>query len=148
MTLHGLNNLRYVACASTISLSPKTVDFQSLQAYFASRDQILKELPFSVTANKNCSSAYGLNAMFLPSGSTSLWGSDTLLDNNNKSVGIRLLKQEDRSIIDIGKEFVLVPNSQNQLVVIRNFLAQVRWMTGTPTPGPFNATAAIEVYYK
>ena len=148
MTLHGLNNLRYVACASTISLSPKTVDFQSLQAYFASRDQILKELPFSVTANKNCSSAYGLNAMFLPSGSTSLWGSDTLLDNNNKSVGIRLLKQEDRSIIDIGKEFVLVPNSQNQLVVIRNFLAQVRWMTGTPTPGPFNATATIEVYYK
>ncbi|WP_162959914.1 fimbrial protein, partial [Pseudomonas aeruginosa] len=76
----------------------------------------------------NCSSAYGLNAMFLPSGNTSLWGSDTLLDNNNKSVGIRLLKQEDRSIIDIGKEFVLVPNSQNQLVVIRNFLAQVRWM--------------------
>ena len=35
------NNLRF-ACASTINLSPKTVDFQSLQAYFASRDQILK----------------------------------------------------------------------------------------------------------
>ncbi|MGN5861890.1 fimbrial protein, partial [Pseudomonas aeruginosa] len=68
----------------------------SLQAYFASRDQILKELQFSVTAKKNCSSAYGLNAMFLPYGSTSLLGSDTLWDNNNKSVGIRLLKQEDR----------------------------------------------------
>ncbi|MGC3480304.1 fimbrial protein, partial [Pseudomonas aeruginosa] len=79
-TLHRMNNLRNLACASTISLYPKNVDFQSQQAYFASPDQILKQLPFSVTDNKNCCSAYGLNEMFLPSGNTSVWGSESLLD--------------------------------------------------------------------
>ena len=85
--------------------------------------------------------------MFMPASNTTLSGTDTLLAKDNPSVGIRLLHQEDRSVIDIGKEFELVPYSKDQQVV-RNFLAQLRWMTGKPTPGQFNAGATIEVYYK
>ncbi|WP_204277041.1 fimbrial protein [Escherichia coli] len=33
-------------------------------------------------------------------------------------------------------------------VVVKNFLAQLKWMTDMPTPGRFNATAAIDIYYK
>ncbi|HEK2702868.1 TPA: fimbrial protein [Pseudomonas aeruginosa] len=147
MYLYGLNKLRYVACASTLGISPKTVDFQTIQSYFATRDQTIKELPFRLTASKNCNSAYALGAMFMPASNTTLSGTDTLLAKDNPSVGIRLLRQEDRSVIDIGKEFELVPYSKDQQVV-RNFLAQLRWMTGKPTPGQFNAGATIEVYYK
>lgn len=147
MYLYGLNKLRYVACASTLGISPKTVDFQTIQSYFAAQDQTIKELPFRLTASKNCNSAYALGAMFMPASNTTLSGTDTLLAKDNPSVGIRLLRQEDRSVIDIGKEFELVPYSKDQQVV-RNFLAQLRWMTGKPTPGQFNAGATIEIYYK
>ncbi|WP_198454049.1 hypothetical protein, partial [Listeria monocytogenes] len=62
----GMNNLRYVACTSTLSISPKTLNFQILQSQFAAQNLVIKELPFSITANKSCNSAYGLNAMFIP----------------------------------------------------------------------------------
>lgn len=143
----GMNNLRYVACTSTLSISPKTLNFQILQSQFAAQNLVIKELPFSITANKSCNSAYGLNAMFIPASNTTLSSTDTLLAKDNPTVGIRLLN-EDRSVISIGKEFEFIPYTPTQTTVTKNFLAQLRWMTSRPILGPFNATAAIEVYYK
>ena len=143
----GMNNLRYVACTSTLSISPKTLNFQILQSQFAAQNLVIKELPFSITANKSCNSAYGLNAMFIPASNTTLSSTDTLLAKDNPTVGIRLLN-EDRSVISIGKEFEFIPYAPTQTTVTKNFLAQLRWMTSRPILGPFNATAAIEVYYK
>ncbi len=147
MNALGMNNLRYVACTSTLSISPKTLNFQILQSQFAAQNLVIKELPFSITANKSCNSAYGLNAMFIPASNTTLSSTDTLLAKDNPTVGIRLLN-EDRSVISIGKEFEFIPYTPTQTTVTKNFLAQLRWMTSRPILGPFNATAAIEVYYK
>ncbi len=72
---------------------------------------------------------------------------DTLVPGDNKSVGITVLRQEDRSIVPFNKEFQLVEHSKDQ-VVVKNFLAQLKWMTNAPTLGRFNATAAIDIYYK
>lgn len=58
-----------------------------------------------------------------------------------------MLRQEDRSIVPFNEEFQLVEHSKDQ-VVVKNFLAQLKWMTDMPTPGRFNATAAIDIYYK
>ncbi|BAQ37268.1 hypothetical protein CSB92_2855 [Pseudomonas aeruginosa] len=33
-------------------------------------------------------------------------------------------------------------------VVVKNFLAQLKCMTNAPTLGRFNATTAIDIYYK
>ncbi len=125
----------------------KTLNFQILQSQFAAQNLVIKELPFSITANKSCNSAYGLNAMFIPASNTTLSSTDTLLAKDNPTVGIRLLN-EDRSVISIGKEFEFIPYTPTQTTVTKNFLAQLRWMTSRPILGPFNATAAIEVYYK
>ncbi|EPV2321892.1 fimbrial protein [Pseudomonas aeruginosa] len=146
MVLNGLNQLRYVACSSTLSISPKTLDFGLLQALQAATNQTIKEKPFQITASKNCNSAYGLGTLLRPVNSSSTVG-DTLVPGDNKSVGITVLRQEDRSIVPFNKEFQLVEHSKDQ-VVVKNFLAQLKWMTNAPTLGRFNATAAIDIYYK
>ncbi|KQK62397.1 fimbrial protein [Pseudomonas aeruginosa] len=146
MVLNGLNQLRYVACSSTLSISPKTLDFGLLQALQAATNQTIKEKPLQITASKNCNSAYGLGALLRPVNSSSTVG-DTLVPGDNKSVGITVLRQEDRSIVPFNKEFQLVEHSKDQ-VVVKNFLAQLKWMTNAPTLGRFNATAAIDIYYK
>ncbi|WP_241356423.1 fimbrial protein [Pseudomonas aeruginosa] len=146
MVLNGLNQLRYVACSSTLSISPKTLDFGLLQALQAATNQTIKEKPFQITASKNCNSAYGLGALLRPVNSSSTVG-DTLVPGDNKSVGITVLRQEDRSIVPFNKEFQLVEHSKDQ-VMVKNFLAQLKWMTNAPTLGRFNATAAIDIYYK
>ncbi|EMM7969773.1 fimbrial protein [Pseudomonas aeruginosa] len=146
MVLNSLNQLRYVACSSTLSISPKTLDFGLLQALQAATNQTIKEKPFQITASKNCNSAYGLGALLRPVNSSSTVG-DTLVPGDNKSVGITVLRQEDRSIVPFNKEFQLVEHSKDQ-VVVKNFLAQLKWMTNAPTLGRFNATAAIDIYYK
>lgn len=110
MVLNGLNQLRYIACSSTLSISPETLDFGLLQAYQATANQTIKEKPFQITASKNCNSAYGLGALLRPVNSSSTVG-DTLVPGDNKSVGITVLRQEDRSIVPFQRR---VPTSGTQ----------------------------------
>ncbi|WIE50975.1 fimbrial protein [Pseudomonas sp. GM17] len=146
MSLGGLHYMRYIACSSTLSVSPKTVDFGSITAALAQTDKVIKEIPFSITAAKTCNSAYGLSAQLTPVAATATDGY-TLVPNNNSSVGISLLKQQGRSAIPFNKEFTLVENSRDQ-VVVSDFLAQLKWRTSKAILGKFNATATIDVFYK
>lgn len=146
MTLSGLNQLRYVACSSTLSISPKTVNFGSINTVGAQTNKVINEIPFSITALKSCNSVYGLNARLTPVEATTV-DDYTLVPNNNTSVGINLFKQSGRSAIPFNKEFTLVERSGDQ-VVVSNFLAQLKWRTNTPTLGKFGATATIDVFYK
>ncbi|MGU2290840.1 fimbrial protein [Pseudomonas aeruginosa] len=147
MNVTGLNNLRYVACSSALKISPKTINFGGVASLRASVGTTITERPFSITANKTCNSVYGLNAR-LSSVNASVRNADTLVPNDNPSVGIRLLDQQNsqRPLV-FDREFVLVERSSDQ-VVVKNFLAQLRWLTSTPKLGKFNAAATIDVYYK
>ncbi|AZD86706.1 hypothetical protein C4K14_3884 [Pseudomonas chlororaphis subsp. aureofaciens] len=146
MTLTGLNQLRYVACATTLSISPKTVNFGGITSTGAQTNKVIKEVPFSITAIKSCNSVYGLNAVLTPVAATAADGY-TLVPSNNTSVGISLLKQPSRSAIPFNKEFTLVAPTRDQTVV-NTFLAQLKWRTSKPKLGKFNATATIDVFYK
>ncbi|HFI2199964.1 TPA: fimbrial protein [Pseudomonas aeruginosa] len=147
MNVTGLDKLRYVACSSTLSISPKTVNFGAVASQAAEMGKTIVERPFSITANKTCNSVYGLNAR-LSAVNASVSNTDTLVPNDNPSVGIRLLDQQDsqRPLV-FDREFVLVAPSPDQ-VVVKNFLAQLRWLTSQPTLGKFNAAATVDVYYK
>ncbi|QTT85714.1 fimbrial protein [Pseudomonas chlororaphis] len=146
MVLVGLNNMRYVSCSSSLSISPKTVDFGSINSTGAQAEKVIKEVPFSITALKTCNSVYGLNAYLKPVAATVVDGY-TLVPNNNTSVGISLFKQPARTAIPFNKEFTLVERSSDQ-VVVNNFLAQLKWRTHQAILGKFNATATIDVFYK
>lgn len=145
LTIKGLNKLRYIACTSTLAISPKTIDFGTFTSNAAKNGKIIKEVPFSITANKNCNSVYGLNAIMSPVQAT--LDQETLIPNDNKSVAIDLLNAENSSPLAFNTEFVLVKPSADQ-VSVNNFIARLRWNTDQPTLGQFNAGATMNIYYK
>ncbi|MFG8562626.1 fimbrial protein [Pseudomonas paraeruginosa] len=146
MYVTGLNRLRYIACSSKLSVSPKTIDFKSIQSLHAEAGKVIKDVPFQIIATKDCNSAYGLGAVLTPIGATLSGNDTTLVPNDNPSVGITLFN-ENRSVVPFRKEFLLVEHSTAQSVV-KNFFAQLKWMTSQPTLGKFSAAAAIDIYYK
>lgn len=146
MTLRGLNQLRYVACASTLGIQPDTVRFGSISSLQAGRNKVIKELPFSITAKKDCDNAYALGAVMTPTNGT-VQDNHVLVPKDNQSVGITLLSAEDGAVVPFNKEFSLVPHSRDK-VVERKFNAQLKWLTDKPVLGPFNTGAEINVYYK
>ncbi|WP_226800420.1 fimbrial protein [Burkholderia sp. Z1] len=146
MNVTGLNKMRYVACSSTLSVSPSTINFHNVAAESAQSGKTITEVPFSVTAKKTCDSVYGLGAKLTPLNAT-VQNSDTLVPKDNASVSIRLLWEKNRSSVPFNTEFVLVPNGKDR-VVVNDFLAQLKWNTSKPVMGAFNAGAAVEIYYK
>lgn len=150
--VHNLHNLRYIACSSTIALSQSTINFGSLSNVNAQRDQIARQKPFSITANKNCDSAYGLAALLKPLTDAKLDAQreHVLVPEDNKSVGITLHDMDNNErVVPFNQEFELVPHSQDRTVT-RHFAARAVWLTdkANTTLGKFNAGATIDIYYK
>lgn len=152
MTLKNLDQLRYIACSSTIALSNPTVNFGGINKAYAQKDQVAGEKPFSITAHKNCDSAYGLGALLKPIAGTTLDASDKhmLVPTDNKSIGITLHDPDNNmSVIPINEEFELIKHSADRTVV-RKFLARATWLKEPAQVqlGKFNAGATIDIYYK
>jgi len=145
MYVNGLNQLRYVACSAGLTVSPQTVNFGYIASFNASAGKDIAEKPFSLIVSKTCNSVYGLGGMLTPINATVRDGA--LVPNDNASVGITLLRKEDRSVLPFNEEFVLVAPTGDQ-VVIKDFLARLKWMSRQPIVGPFNAAAAVDIYYK
>ncbi|WP_431823643.1 fimbrial protein [Burkholderia sp. F1] len=143
----GLDQLRYVACASTLSISPGTINFGKVAVDAAQPGKTITEVPFFVTARKSCDSVYGLGARLTPLKATVSADDNALVPTDNASVRIYLMWQNDRTSIPFNKEFVLVPSSRDR-VVVNNFLAQLKWNSGKIVMGKFNAGAAVDIYYK
>ncbi|WP_141453812.1 fimbrial protein [Pseudoxanthomonas sp. z9] len=152
MTLKNLDQLRYIACSSTIALSNPTVNFGGINKAYAQKDQVAAEKPFSITASKNCDSAYGLGALLKPIAGTTLDASHKhmLVPTDNKSIGITLHDPDNSmSVIPINEEFELVKHSTDR-TVMRKFLARATWLKEPAQVqlGKFNAGATIDIYYK
>lgn len=150
--LHNLQNLRYIACSSTIALSHATINFGGLSNVNAQRDQIAGQKPFSITASKNCDSAYGLGALLKPLTDATLDAQreHVLVPEDNKSIGITLHDMDNNErVVPFNQEFELVPHSQDRTVT-RHFAARAVWLTDKANTklGKFNAGATIDIYYK
>lgn len=146
MNVTGLNQLRYVACDSKLSVSPKVVNFGAINNISAAPGKTIEEVPFSISASKTCNSVYGLNAMLGPINAVTPDGYE-LIPKDNQSVGISLFREAGHEPIPFNTEFVLVKPSGDRVSVER-FVAALKWNTGTPTFGRFNAGATVDVFYK
>ncbi|WP_321901968.1 fimbrial protein [Burkholderia cenocepacia] len=146
MMIAGTNQFRYIACSSILDIEPRTVNFGNIPIATAQTGKVISEMPFSITAVKNCSSAYGLGGLLSPVGAT-VTTDNALVPNDNKSVSVTLLNAQDGSVLPFGKEFSLVPYGTDQ-VVVKNYLARLKWNTSQPTAGKFSAAATVDIYYK
>ncbi|NTX46461.1 fimbrial protein [Burkholderia cepacia] len=152
ITVKGLDKLRYIPCESKISISPSTIKFSGISTggSVPKPDQVIVRMPFTIAEVRTCASGsavYGVNAYLSPVNATLADSDTTLVPSDNPSVGINLLRADDLAPITFRKELVLTPPTSQQSNLHR-FLASLKWRTGTPKLGKFNAGAAVELYYK
>lgn len=150
MTVWKMDNLRYINCNSTIALSSPTINFGGINKAHAQRDHVAGEKPFSITAHKDCDSAYGLGAFLKPINGSVNKAKEMLIPDDNHSIGITLHdKDNNQSLVPFNQEFELVKHSTDRTVA-RNFIARATWLTDSANAklGKFNAGATIDIYYK
>jgi type 1 fimbria pilin len=143
----GLRGLRYVGCASVVDVAPRSIDFGSISSFSAETNRVMRQVSFSITSTKSCDSVYGLTGRFLPLRATVSADKTILIPSNNSSVGIRLLRKENSSAVPIGTDFELVPNTANR-VTVKDYIAELRWMSNKAKIGSFDAAVQLEVFYK
>ncbi|WJV25505.1 MULTISPECIES: fimbrial protein [Pseudomonas] len=143
----GMNAMRFVSCASTVEVSPRVIDFGPISSFGAQTNKVVKEESFSITSTKNCDSSYGLTGRFLPMKASIGADGTTLIPSNNNSLGIRLLKKENASAIPLARDFELVAKTANR-VSVKDYTAELRWLSNTAKLGDFEAAVQLEVYYK
>ncbi|EIM16796.1 putative fimbrial protein [Pseudomonas chlororaphis O6] len=144
MKVIGLDRIRFVGCLAHLNVSPETVSFGKLSSANARSGTVVSEKPFTVLITKSCNSVYGVSAILKPVGGSVQ--NDTLIPPQNASVGIRLLRQ-DRTVLPFNEDFELAESS-GDMVISKQFTAQLKWMTDKAILGAFRAGATLDIYYK
>lgn len=142
--INNLNNFRYVSCASTLSISPQTVNFGNI-AGRPDKGVLIKEIPFTVSSSKQCDSVYAIGAVLTPI--NAVVEDNLLIPSDNDAVGIRILTDNNRSIVPFNSEFRLI-EATNQLLSSKRFIAQFLWNKNVYQPGSFSAGASVDIYYR
>ncbi|TFZ52042.1 fimbrial protein [Serratia proteamaculans] len=153
--IKGLDKIRVIQCNPQISVlanNGASVDFGVLSTTSAKTGVIAKQVPFDIKATLNGGECAGqsLQASF---SSTNADPSDNtqILPTTKPGVAIFLTQQRDTSKkplplqtnVDFGG---VLQDKQNE--VSETFIANLKWLTNTPTPGVFNATANVDVTFK
>ncbi|MGO3892135.1 MAG: fimbrial protein [Paenalcaligenes sp.] len=143
-----LENLQYIGCSSTVDIQPRRIDFKRVGSSSAQADKTIEELPFTITANKSCTTPYGLGGSFVPLDGTLTQSNTTLIPSNNNSVGIQIIDKNSKQKLAFKQEFLIAPMGNMIQTVHKELTARLVWVKNTATVGPFNATARLDVYYK
>ena len=147
ITIKGMDKFRYLPCNSVISILPSTIHFGSINTSGAKIGSTIKEIPFTINEQRDCTAAYALGGYFEPLKATLSSNYDTLIPDDNKSVGISIINAENQKEMQFKKEFVLTPKTTST-TNSHQFTARLKWMTPTPTLGGFSAGAIVNIYYK
>lgn len=139
---------RYAPCASTVSISPSTIDFGPISTSGAKAGATILETPFTITEQRSCDAVYGVSGSLEPLNATLSSDWKTLIPTDNDSVGITILDASDQTGILFKREFVLSPTGSSFQSNSREFLARLKWMDDKPKLGRFNAGATLNIYYR
>ncbi|MGY3024322.1 type 1 fimbria pilin [Pseudomonas lurida] len=142
--INNLNNFRYVSCGSTLSISPKSINFGEVSGK-PTKGEVIKEVQFSVSSTKQCSSVYAIGSMLSPL--NGIVEDNILIPSDNDAVGIKILSNDTRAIIPYNSEFLLM-EATGDLSSTKRFIAQLLWNKSSYHTGPFNAGASIDIYYR
>lgn len=147
ITIKGMDKFKYLPCNSIISILPNTIHFGSINTSGAKAGSTIKEIPFTINEQRDCTAAYGLGGYLEPLNATLSPSNDTLIPDDNKSVGISIINSDNQKEMLFKREFVLTPKTTST-TNSHQFTARLKWMTSTPTLGSFSAGAIVNIYYK
>lgn len=148
LTLSDLRRFKFLPCASTVSISPSTINFGPIGTTGAKAGATIEEAPFTITEQRSCDAVYGVSGNLQPLNATLSSDEKTLIPTDNESVGITILDASDQTVIPFKREFVLSPKGSSFQSNSREFLARLKWMDAKPKLGEFNAGATLNIYYR
>ncbi|WP_200626957.1 fimbrial protein [Pseudomonas sp. LAM2023] len=142
----GMDNIRFVPCSPELTILPSVVNFRRALASSAQVGQVASSADFSLDLVRSCDTPYTINARFTPVAGSASVIDKLLVPSNNSSVGIALTQQDSNQPVPFDTWFKLTELTVPGL--IRNaFRADLIWRSA-PIPGPFEAMALVDLYYK
>jgi len=142
----GMNNIRFVPCSPELTILPSVVNFRRALASSAQVGQVAGSADFSLDLVRSCDTPYTVNARFTPVAGSASVIDKLLVPSNNSSVGIALTQQDSNQPVPFNSWFKLAELTEPG--VIRNaFRADLIWRSAA-IPGPFEAMALVDLYYK
>lgn len=149
MHLSGMKNIRYVNCSVNMEIFPGVIQFGTAYIHKAEPGRLIEERTFTVQASKQCgSAAYGLDIVFSPAANSQVSASgDMLIPRDNTSVGINIVDSKSGQTLKFGTKTEYSTPTQSS-VLVREYIARLRWNSVKPTAGEFNAAAIVDFYYK
>ncbi len=144
--INNLNGLRFVACDAQLQVVPETLDFGHVGIQQVAVGKVIERRPFSLVTRRTCDSPFSLGARFKPvSGRLS---GDYLIPAANDSVGIRILKARDDSVLSYNEPFHLADLLSDTQAATVDFNAELVWQKNNPQAGPFEAEVMVDLFYK
>jgi len=142
----GMNNIRFVPCSPELTILPSVVNFRRALASSAQVGQVASSASFSLDLTRSCDTPYTVSARFTPVAGSASIIDKLLVPTNNTSVGIALTQQDSNQSVPFAAWFKLADLAAPG-VSHNPFRADLIWRSA-PIPGPFEATALVDLYYQ
>lgn len=151
--LTNFNNIKVIQCTPTVTISPSTINFNSIMRETSAVGKIAKTIPFTVTANVSGGGCVGqqLVASF-SSNDVSTSDSTLLIPSNKPGVGVYLTTSADTGTpIVFGQTYNFTSaaiTSSSVTTIPVGYIAYLKWLTNSPTVGTFSTTATVNITFK
>ncbi|WP_294912491.1 fimbrial protein [Tatumella sp. UBA2305] len=150
--LTNFDNIKVIQCTPTVTISPSTINFNSIMRETSAVGKIAKTIPFTVTANVSGGGCVGqqLVASF-SSNDVSASDSTLLIPSTKPGIGVYLTSSTDTSTpIVFGQtyNFTSAAITSSDTTIPRGYIAYLKWLTNSPTVGTFNTTATVNITFK
>ncbi|MGF6691645.1 fimbrial protein [Pseudomonas sp. D(2018)] len=144
-TVYNLQLLRSSACTPTLNIVPDHITFPMVHARDAQRGKVASAVDFNLEISRTCSrDLFTSEAKFTPVTATDAAG--MLVPDDNPSVGISLVRADNRTKAPFNKWFNLHSASYREVVRVP-FRADLIWREDQPKVGPFNAAVVVELIH-
>ncbi|KFK94087.1 MULTISPECIES: fimbrial protein [unclassified Serratia (in: enterobacteria)] len=139
--VNNMQGIRFLPCQASL-LSPGTVDFGKINNAPAVVGAVAKNVGFNVDITKNCTNPMVLTALY--SSSSAVYDANTRVLLNG--VGLKIKNLETNNYIGYSgvESFTSLGSETSKSIP---FSAEVVWLNNKPSPGTFNSTLTITMYY-
>lgn len=144
--LDNLAGLRFVGCDAQLQVLPENIDFGKVAMQDVEVGAVAATRTFTLLSTRACETSFSVDARL--QAVSGVVSDKLLVPLGNDSVGIRVSRADDATVIPFNRYFHLVDLLRNTPSALSRFNAELVWRTARPLPGPFTAEVLIDLVYK
>jgi type 1 fimbria pilin len=138
-------NVRFIGCFANLDFSPSdTVDFGTIRTQ-GTAGEVAVQKSVTLAASRSCTTPYGLDISFTPMSGTLI---DATTWDIGQGVSISLIDQQTSTAVPLDGSHQPFVDLSNVTSGSRPYVAQLKRLTSSATPGAFTASLMINLNYK